>query len=263
MGSGEPPLIREDDGSTVTLWLNRPDRMNAVSLPLYEALESALESLADEREVRAVIITGSGRAFCVGADLKAHAEGDLSHDERRYYVERGQRVYRLIQTSPKPVIAAVNGHAIGAGLEMAICCDLIVVAGEAKLRLPEIGLGTFVAGGATFTLAQRVGHAKAMELIMLGEMFTGVEAVEMGLANQAVPEGQVLKSAKALAGDLATKAPISIALAKKLLNGAREVDSETAMKLEARALLECMETSDWREGLDAFREKREPRFTGE
>lgn len=149
--------------------LHRPERMNAVSLPLYQALENVLRSIADDRSVRAAILTGTGRAFCVGADLEAHGSGELSAEQRQAYVAAAQRVNRRIQTLPKPIVAAVNGHAIGAGLELALSCDVIVVAADAKLRLPELSLGTFVGGGVMYTLAQRVGVAKAKELIMLGE----------------------------------------------------------------------------------------------
>lgn len=263
METDASPLLREGSGDVITLRLNRPDRLNAVNLPMYEALEAALQDVADERSVRVVVLTGSGRAFCVGADLKAHGEAEPSAGERRTYVETGQRVYQLIQNLTKPVIAAVNGHAIGAGLELALSCDFIVVADEGKLRLPEIGLGTFVGGGTTYTLSQRVGLAKAKELILLGRAFSGADAVEMGLANLVVPPDRVVQEALRLAEDLSKKAPISMALAKRLLNRARDMDSETAMRLEAEALLECMDTRDWREGIEAFQEKREPRFTGE
>ncbi len=263
METSEPPLISERQGRVLILRLNRPARLNAVSLPLYKALESELRAHVDDRDVRCIIVTGTGRAFCVGADLKAHGEGEATLEERRRYVETGQRVYRLIQTIPKPVIAAVNGHAIGAGLEMALACDFIIVAHDAKLRLPEIGLGTFVGGGATFTLAQRVGQAKAKELILLGEMFMGADAVAMGLANKAAPEEEVMRLALELGEELSRKAPISMAFAKRILDRVRDLDSETAMRLEARALLKCMDTRDWREGIEAFQEKREPRFIGE
>ena len=259
----DEPLIREQQDQTVILRLNRPDRLNAVNLPMYAALESELRGLIADREVRALMITGSGRAFCVGADLKAHGEGEPSLDERKGYVDAGQRVHRLLQTIPKPVVAAVNGHAIGAGLELALSCDFIIVAEDAKLRLPEIGLGTFVGGGATYKLAQRVGYTKAKELIMLGLMFYGKEAEAMGLANAALPADAVLEAASELTAELSRKAPISMAFAKRLLDRARDVDSETALRLEARALLQCMETRDWREGIDAFNEKRDPNFIGE
>lgn len=243
--------------------LHRPERMNAVSLPLYQALEKALRSIADDRSVRAAVLTGSGRAFCVGADLQAHGSAELSAEQRQAYVAAAQRVNRRIQTLPKPIVAAVNGHAIGAGLELALSCDVIVVAADAKLRLPELSLGTFVGGGVMYTLAQRVGVAKARELIMLGEFVLGDDAAAMGLANRSVPAEETLDTSKQIAVALAAKAPISMALAKELLDKAQHLDPDRVLELETEALLKCMGTHDWREGVQAFKEKREPDFSGD
>ncbi len=263
MDSGDKPILRERLGDSIeVLRLNRPDRLNAVSLSLYQALHTALDELRDDPTVRVAIMTGSGRAFCVGADLKAHGSKDLTDDERAEYVRAGQDAHRALQTLPKPTVAAVNGHAIGAGLELALSCDFIVVAEDAKLRLPEIGLGTFVGGGTVFTLAQRVGLAKAKELVMLGEFFNGQEAATMGLANAAVPAHRVLQEGIALAEKLAEKAPIPMSLAKELLHRAQRLDYETAMEVEGEGLLRCMGTEDWKEGISAFHEKRPPRFRG-
>ncbi|HUP00796.1 MAG TPA: enoyl-CoA hydratase/isomerase family protein [Gemmatimonadota bacterium] len=249
-------------GTVTLLRLNRPERLNAVNLPLYTALERSLTSIAEDRSIRAVVLTGTGRAFCSGADLVAHG-GDGSLDEKRTYVEMGQRVHRLLQTLPQPFVAAVNGAAVGAGLEIALACDLVVVAEDARLRFPELSLGTFVGGGTTYLLVQRVGLGRAKELLMLGEFFTGAEAAAMGLANRAVPAERVLETATALAEELADRAPVPMALVKRLLDQARHLDAETALALEADALLACMGSSDWQEGLRAFREKRVPRFIGE
>ncbi|MEE8148758.1 MAG: enoyl-CoA hydratase/isomerase family protein, partial [Longimicrobiales bacterium] len=243
--------------------LHRPERMNAVSLPLYQALENVLRSIADDRSVRAAVLTGSGRAFCVGADLQAHGSGELSAEQRQAYVAAAQLFNRRIQTLPKPIVAAVNGHAIGAGLELALSCDFIVVAADAKLRLPELSLGTFVGGGVMYTLAQRVGVAKARELIMLGEFILAGDAVAMGLANRSVPAEETLDTSKQIAVALAAKAPISMALAKELLDKAQHLDPDRVLELETEALLKCMGTHDWREGVQAFKEKREPAFSGD
>ena len=257
------PVLVETDGPVRTFRLNRPDRLNAVSLSLYEALERGLEETAGDRAVRAVILTGVGRAFCAGADLKAHGERRQTPDERRAYIETGQRVYRLIQTLPQPAVAAVNGHAIGAGIELALSCDFIVVAEEARLRLPEVALGTFVGGGTAFTLRRRVGYAKAAELILLGEFFSGRDALDMGLANSLAPAEDVLDRAGDLADRLAKNAPISMRLAKRVLDLAARVSPEEAMRAEADALEECMASEDWREGLAAFAEGRVPNYRGE
>ena len=259
-----PPLLHERLGEHIAvLRLNRPDRLNAVSLSLYHAMQAALDDIQEDAGVRAVILTGTGRAFCVGADLKAHGSSEPTEEERREYVYAGQAVYRRLQTLRKPIVAAVNGHAIGAGIELALSCDYIIVADDAKLRLPELGLGTFVGGGTLYTLAQRVGLAKAKELIMLGEFFRGQDAVAMGLANSAVPADRVVEESTALAEKLAAQAPIPMQLAKELLRQAKRLPYEEAMDLEAQALLRCMKTRDWREGIEAFHEKRQPRFRGE
>lgn len=262
MGSPDSPLLVDRDGATLTLTLNRPDRLNAVSFPLYRGLLEALDEHGDDAGLRALIVTGAGRAFCVGADLKAHGEGRASEAERREYVEAAQEVNRRLQTFPVPVVAAVNGHAIGAGLELALSADFAVVAEDAKLRLPEVALGTFVGGGLTYTLVERVGALKARELVLLGRFFRGSEAAEMGLVNRALPAGAVLEAARDLADELAAKAPIPLRLAKDLLGRAPRLERREALELEAEALLRCMETEDWEEGVRAFHEDREPRFTG-
>lgn len=241
--------------------LNRPDRLNAVNLELYEALERTLGELADDPEVRVVVLTGAGRAFSAGADLQD--PGGADPEQRRAYVETGQRVHRLLQTLSKPVVAAVNGAAVGAGLELALACDLVIAAEDARLRLPELALGTFVGGGTTYVLAQRVGLTRAKELLLLGEFLTGAEAVRIGLVNRAVPQERVLDEALAIADELTRRGPIPVSHAKRLLDRARLLDAEAAMAGEAEALLECMESRDWREGMAAFLEKRPPRFVGE
>jgi len=259
----EAPVLTETEGPIRVFRLNRPDRLNAVSLPLYEALEVGLTDTAEDRDVRVVIITGTGRGFCAGADLKAHGERAQAPDERREYIETGQRVYRMIQTLPQPVVAAVNGHAIGAGIELALSCDFVVMAEEAKLRLPEAVLGTFIGGGTAYTLRRRVGYAKAAELILLGEFFSGRDAFDMGLANELSPADRVLERAFDLAGRLAKNAPISMRLSKRVLDLAERVSPEQAMDAEAEALDECMASRDWREGLRAFSEGRDPVYRGE
>lgn len=258
-----PPLLAElDSPPTAILRLNRPDRLNAVSLELYERLGEALETIDTDERFRVAVITGTGRAFCVGADLKAHGEDDPGPEQRRRYVETGQSAYRRLQELRIPVVAAVNGHAIGAGLELALSCDIIVVSEDAKLRFPEIALGTFIGGGTVYTLAQRVGLAKAKELIMLGEFFLGADAQTFGLANRAVPTAEVWDHSIQIADALAARAPRSLAFAKQLLRRAQREDYDAAMALEADALLSCMTTNDWHEGIEAFHEKRPPKFTG-
>lgn len=261
-GPSSAPVLARREGPLLVLTLNRPDRLNAVSVPLYERLLAELHEAGRDPDVRCVVLTGAGRAFCVGADLKAHGEGPPSGEERRHYVRVAQRVNHRIQTGPVPVVAAVNGHAIGAGLELALSSDFMVVAEDAKLRFPEISLGTFIGGGTVYTLAERVGVLKARELVYLGDFFLGREAAEMGVASRAVPAAEVVDASLELAGRLAEKAPRSLAWAKRLIGPAGTLSRRKALELEARALEEIFGTRDWKEGVEAFHEKRPPRFTG-
>ncbi len=245
------------------LTLNRPERLNAVSLPLYRSLLDHLDRANSDPAVRCIVLTGRGRAFCVGADLKAHGESPPTGDERSRYVDTAQRVNEVIQMGTTPVVAAVNGHAIGGGLEMALSADFMIVADDAKLRFPEISLGTFVGGGTVYTLAERVGVVKARELIYLGDFFPGREAAELGVAWRATTSEEVVPTALDLARRLAEKAPIALARAKQLIGPAGAVPRREALRMEAEALLEVFETSDWAEGVAAVAEKRPPRYTGE
>ncbi|MDT8340645.1 MAG: enoyl-CoA hydratase-related protein [Longimicrobiales bacterium] len=256
------PVLARREGAVLVLTLNRPERLNAVSLPLYRALERELRAAADAPDVRAVVLTGAGRAFCVGADLKAHGQAPPTGEERREYVRTAQRVNRRIQEGPVPVVASVNGHAIGAGLELALSADFLLVAHDAKLRLPEVSLGTFVGGGVVYTLPERVGALKARELLYFGDFFLGRDAETMGLANRALPPEEVLPTALAWAGRLAEQAPLSLAAAKRLVGPAGSMARRKALAREGEALLEIFGSRDWAEGVQAFNERRPPRFTG-
>ncbi len=250
------------EATLLTLTLNRPHRLNAVNLPLYAKLLAELEAAEADRGIRCVIVTGSGRAFCAGADLKAHAETPMTEEERDRYVQTAQRANDLIQTMGTPVVAAVNGHAIGAGLELALSADFAIVAEEAKLRLPEIALGTFLGGGVVYTLAERVGVLKARELVYLGDFFSGAEAARIGVVNRALPADEVLPAARELAARLARRAPIPLAAAKRLIGPAGRLSREQALERERAALEEIFRTDDWAEGVAAFREGRAPDYRG-
>ncbi|MGI9037928.1 MAG: enoyl-CoA hydratase/isomerase family protein [Gemmatimonadota bacterium] len=260
---GEPLVLVSRQGSLATLELNRPDRMNAVSLDLYRALDRALGELGDEPDLRALVLTGAGRAFSVGADLDAHARGIEGEEGRRAYVQAAQDVAGRIQALPQVVVAAAGGHAIGAGLELLLACDLSVVSEDAKYRFPELALGTFVGAGVTRALLQRVGRTRAAELLFLAPMLSGRDALGLGLVNRAVPAARVLPVAMSLAEDVARKAPASVAAAKSLLGLAGHTPLDDVLRLEAEALLACMRTADWREGIRAFQEERDPEFRGE
>ena len=265
-GSGDGPRQREvlasRDGRVLVLTLNRPHRLNAVSLPLYEQLIAQLEAAATDPEVRCVVLTGTGRAFSAGADLKEHRDAPPPPEERARYIRAGQRVNHLIQTIGTPVVAAVNGHAIGAGLEIVLSADLAVVADDARLRLPEVALGTFVGGGAVYTLAQRVGVLRARELIYMGDFFSGADAAAMGVVNRAAPAADVVPVAMRWAARLARRAPLPLAAAKRLMGSAPEMSREEALEREREVLEAVFDTEDWAEGLAAFHAGRKPDFQG-
>jgi enoyl-CoA hydratase len=244
--------------------------MNAVIEQMYLDLQRVLADARDREDVRALVLTGSvwkrpggdKQAFCAGADLKKHSSGDRSGWQRREYIFLAHETTRIIHDLPKPVIAALNGPARGAGAEMALACDFIIMAEEATIGFPETGLGTCVGGGVTKHLPQIVGEAQAKRLIYLGEVLDGRRAVELGLAIESVPLAELETKAREFASRLARKAPLSMALVKSLIQKAPNRDLETVLLAEAEAILACMGTSDWREGIDAFSERREPRFTG-
>ena len=261
-GRRQREVLASRDGRVLVLTLNRPHRLNAVNLPLYEQLIAELGAAAADPEVRCVVLTGAGRAFSAGADLKEHRDAPPPPEERTRYIRAGQRANHLIQTIGTPVVAAVNGHAIGAGLEIALSTDLAVVADDARLRLPEVALGTFVGGGAVYTLAQRVGVLKARELIYMGDFFSGADAAAMGVVNRAVPAADVVPVAMRWAARLARRAPIPLAAAKRLMGSAPEMSREESLEGEREVLEAIFDTEDWAEGLAAFHAGRKPDFQG-
>ena len=256
------PVLAARDGHVLELTLNRPDRLNAVSRPLYERLIEDLEGADADPDVRCVVLTGAGRAFCAGADLTAHAEGPPDEDERARYIDAAQRANELLQGIGTPVVAAVNGAAVGAGLELALSSDLVIVAEAAKLRLPEVALGTFIGGGVAYTLVERLGIAKARELVYFGDFFSGADAASWGMVNRAVPAEDVLGTAREWARRLAERAPRSLAAAKRLIGPAADRTRAEVLEAERVALDEIFGTEDWAEGIAAHREGRPPRYTG-
>ncbi|MFC9897751.1 enoyl-CoA hydratase/isomerase family protein [Nocardia sp. NPDC127579] len=256
----EQPVLVSRRGQTTVLTLNRPDRLNAVSEALYDTLLIALSAADSDPDVRCVILTGAGRAFCVGADLKAHAAGTRTRADQERYLTLAQDVCLEIQTMDTPTVAAVHGYALGAGAEMAVSADFLVMADDAQMGFPEVGLGTFVGGGVTHRLPRLVGLRRATDLLILGERFTGTQAAEWGLAHQAVAADDLMDSATALADSLAAKAPLSLARMKAALR--RDDSLPVAFTSEPRELLALMDTSDWAEGVAAFTERRAPVFQG-
>ncbi len=253
-------ILWSERNGVAEIRLNRPHRLNAVVEQLYLDILAGLDR-ALAAEIRMVKITGEGRAFCVGADLKEHAAGQRSPLEQRRYLQLGNEVCARIVGHPKPVVAAVNGYAIGAGAEIAVSCDFLVMKTEAQIAFPEVSIGTFIGGGVSYLLPRLVGLAKARDLIMSGRRVSGTEAEAIGLAIHAWTEDTFDASVAEFTADLAAKAPYSLRFAKEHLN-ARHHDYATTLVTELEALRACMLTEDWKEGVAAFAEKRQPVFRG-
>ena len=258
----EPAVLYERQGSTAFIRLNRPHRLNAVIEALYEGVVTALDTAEKDPDVRVVVLTGVGRAFCAGADMKAHAEGGRTRSEREAYFQLGNAACRRLYTLRQPVIAAVNGYAIGAGAELAIACDFILMTESAEIGLPEIALGSHVGGAVTMILPRLIGLAKARELMFRGERIDGKEAKRVGLAMDAYPESDFVDRVQEFAGVLASKAPIPMAHLKAHLNQGYTGDLDAVLDSELQAIHACVDTEDWREAIDAFAARRTPVFTG-
>lgn len=246
----------------MTVCLNRPERLNAVVELMYQELLDVLAFARQTPEVRVVVITGEGRAFCVGADMKAHGDAARTLYQRREYLQLGNDVCEAIAQLNKPVIAALNGYALGAGAEIAVICDFILMADDAQIGFPETSIGTCVGGGVSKWLPQLVGLGQARRLLYTGDKINGAEATRLGLALAHYPLDQLMPEAWALASQLAKQAPVSLAMLKPLVNRAAHTEMSSQLQQELDAVFTCSTTEDWQEGVNAFAEKRPPQFKG-
>ena len=235
--------------------LNRPDKLNALTPPMLARLEAIAAQLEQERSVRAVLLTGEGRAFCVGADI--HAWTALEPLQMwRQWIRDGHRVFDRIARLPQPVIAAVHGFAFGGGLELALAADLRILAEGTMLALPEVTLATVPGWGGTQRLPAVIGAARAKRMVFTGERIDAQTAQRWGLAEEIAPADQLLTRVHELAATIARNAPAAVQLAKQVIDGGPVV-------LEGLAGALAATTQDAQEGLAAFRERRPPEFTGE
>jgi len=248
------------DGLVATLRLNRPERLNAVNRGLIEDVIAALDALEADGDVRAIILTGAGRAFCAGADLAERKE--MSEAEVAVHRKRVVALFDRVARCEKPLVAAVNGAAYGGGAELALLCDVILASEQAAFRFPEVALGIIPGGGGCYTLVQAVGKYRAKELVLTARVVPAAEAEALGLASRVVPAERLLDAAGALAAAIAQNAPISLRQAKRALDFAADHDFASSLAFEAEAYNACVHTADRREALRAFAEKRPPRFVG-
>jgi enoyl-CoA hydratase len=248
------------DGGVATVALNRPEALNALNHRMVSELTDALSVLADDDSVRCLVLTGSEKAFCAGADIREMA-GLSAADMVR--TEHLHAFWETVGRYPKPIVAALSGYALGGGLELAMSCDIILAAEGTKIGQPEINIGIIPGGGGTQRLTRAVGKYKAMEMILTGSNITAEEARSLGLVNRVVPVGQHLEEARKVAAIIASKGPIALKLAKQAINRAEESALSDGLEYERGLFYVLFATKDKDEGMKAFLEKRRPEFRGE
>jgi enoyl-CoA hydratase/carnithine racemase len=254
-------LLVEEDAGIVTLTLNRPEVMNSLNFPLLHALKDQVESFRFRRDLRVIIITGSGeRAFCSGADLKERAA--LNPDQVREYIYTIRNLFTAIEELNKPVIAGVNGIALGGGTELALASDIRIASSRASMGLTETRLAIIPGAGGTQRLPRLIGKGKAKELIFTGKRIDGQEAVKIGLVNQVCEPDDLLEACREMAAMICETGPVAIEQAKYAINYGLETDMHTGLAIESNAYWVCIPTEDRLEGLAAFKEKRKPVYKG-
>jgi enoyl-CoA hydratase len=255
-------LLAETDADGIAVvTVNRPDKLNALNAQVFEDFTALLEVLRTDAAVRAVIITGAGpKAFVAGADIGELAAVDGPEGQR--LSARGQAVFRAIEHLRKPVIAAVNGFALGGGCELAMACHLRLAAPSAKFGQPEVKLGLIPGYGGTVRLPRLVGRGRALELLLTARVIDAEEALRIGLVERIVPAESLLDEARAVARTILTMGPRAVALTIATVDQALDLDLDAALAAEAAAFGEACGTADKREGTQAFLDKRPPAFTG-
>lgn len=243
-----------------TIKINRPPA-NALSSGLINELSIVLDEIEPNEDIRVVLIHGEGRFFSAGADIKEFTTVSSSDDFAKLGI-KGQNLFDRMENFPKPIIAAIHGAALGGGLELAMACHFRLVTENAKLGLPELQLGIIPGFAGTQRLPRYVGVARAAEMMFTSDPITGLEAVQYGLANHAYPEEQLLESAYTMAKKIAKKSPLAIGAAIELLNYSKSKEFYSGVKREAELFGQVFVTEDAKEGISAFIEKREPKFTG-
>ncbi len=260
--SEESTLLTASEGKLAFATLNRPNKLNALNAQLIAELHAHVTALCEKsasERPSVLLVTGAGdKAFAAGADVAEMSEP--SAEAARAFSERGHRLGRAMEEAPFPIIAQVNGFALGGGLELALACDFIYSSDRAKFGLPEVGLGLVPGFGGTQRLTRRVGIGLARELVFSGATIDAARARAIGLANEVVPHAELAERVKALALRIAEKAPLAVASAKRLIATGADLSLGAACELESRAFGAAFATEDGREGMRAFVEKRAPKF---
>jgi enoyl-CoA hydratase/carnithine racemase len=255
-------LVEKRPDGIIVITINRPERRNALDRITLALGRKLIRDILYDRAARVLIVTGAGdSAFCAGADLKER-EG-MTMDEVRQYIRYIRDTFTEIENLPIPVIAAINGFALGGGLELALACDMRICAPGAKMALNETSLGIIPGGGGTVRLPRLVGKGIAKEMILSARWVEAEEAMRIGLVNAVAPEGKLMESAIAMAERIVGNGPIAVTQAKYVINRGLELDLEQALQTESDSYEVCIPTKDRLEALAAFKEKRKPQFKGE
>ena len=258
-----PDLLETIEDGVATLTLNRPEALNALTMDMRHGLIEALERLAADDSVGCIVLTGAGRGFCAGGDVKSMGERSASVFETRAAgIQFSNRIPALMKKVPKVIIGMINGVAVGAGMSMAMACDLRVAARSARFGTGFIKIGLSGDWGGTWTISQLVGTAKARELFFLGDMVDAEEAQSIGLVNRVAHDEELLTTTMAMARRIAAQPRIALGYAKRNLNAAETEPFSTVLDMEAFNQARCSQTEDHREAVQAFKEKRKPVFKG-
>jgi enoyl-CoA hydratase len=258
MTEPDPLLVEYPSDDIAVFRLNRPQVRNALNLLVRQRLAAEVARHAADPAIRCLIITGSDTVFAAGADISEMAKAGPMEAMARNV----QQYWRVLMECPKPLIAAVEGYALGGGLEMALCADIIVAGEDAKLGLPEVKIGILPGGGGTQKLTRLVGRQRAMLLLLTGRMFGAAEALAMGVASEVAPAGGALARALEIAREVAAMPPVSVKQIKEIVNAGLNAPLETALMLERKAFELQFATQDQKEGMQAFMEKRKPKYEG-
>lgn len=258
LSSDSSVVVTKDPGHYAVLTLNRPNSLNALSEQVMHDVTTSLQNLDQDDDVRCIIIaSASNKAFAAGADIKEMATRDYANMQRSQYFKGWDR----LQDITKPIIASVNGYALGGGFELALMCDIIVASDKAQFGLPEITLGVIPGIGGTQRLTRAVGKARAMDMILTGARIPADKALEMGLVSRVVPADKLEAETRSLAEKIASSSSPAVAKAKACVNAAQQLPLQDGVRFERSEFWSCFALQDQKEGMDAFINKRQPTFT--
>ncbi len=259
--AGEPVLL-ETQESIATITLNRPEKLNPLDEPIRDGLTQAIDAIAHDSSVRVIVITGAGRGFCSGGDIEKMMELKRGHRTATFrgYLEAGHQLVKKIRSIPKPVVASVNGPAAGAGMSLALACDLRIASDQASFTQAFVKVGLHPDWGATFFLPRLIGMSRAIEMFFLGEPLQAAEAHRLGLVNFLVSHDQLIAETHRLARRLTAAPALPLGLLKQAYYRRHETELNLILEHEVEAQMKCFESEDFTEGIKAFLEKRPPRF---